>query len=761
MPEAFRKLLTSNATSKWHTEIQEGIYNMLEFFIDLILVRLASSPVPLTMLNTLALAFDVENDWNYKNRNQLSQERWHRPSTSSGGAAANKKDVNFTLVKPGNCDYGWLCDLIHRFGDGGGFDLLHQCLQREGLNGKEIAALLKPCANCASLLNEDALDPVLTSCINAAFDHLKRLGNEELKTKEAISFSELVGALKLLCHDFRPESEAACDTVRLDLICRMLKTPMFNTRMNGLKEVSRLIDESDRGHYQSGRKGIIRISPQKLADWMAKNQVLSVALEGNLDQVQYTERLKTIVEFLGPRLGKEDIERMWYLLDTSTNSQIIDNVHKILASAAAKLNLELYEHLTALIKKKWENSDGRVREKLLSLIGQIGREAKQAKSIEATLQVLWEVSHLESLPRPLLERALSEQLAIITEMNLNRDAHRRTYTNACVEDIKRGKKEHVLSAIIHLHKLCKSVSRGSSSFYQKTDKAFLSELHNKHDIVKLLSSSLRRCHNWGVEVAITTGAVLRPDSVIDGRYTYEEYVDEHLQLLKLFLQDGNLYLSWEHTRDLWETLVDSPRAVAFEREACFAWFKECISDLESETQLNLFQEKLLSLSPQTLSPVGFDCFKDYFESVNISEGKLRKGIADSLVVESSAQDLVGFDFLWQLMTDCENEGIASDATEYLLRLCFTCISGKMRKDMNDMHRKFIERCSSQMKTAVSKSSSSLTLAMEQGFEIETSNCSVAEVPNNAATVVNASNVRNEDEVLRLQTIQRLLHLAER
>ena len=80
-----------------------------------------------------------------------------------------------------------------------------------------------------------------------------------------------------------------------------------------------------------------------------------------------------------------------HLLDTSTNSQIIENVHSILATAASKLNLELYEHLTSLIKKKWEVSEGRVREKLLRLIGQIGREAKQAKSIEATLQVLWEV----------------------------------------------------------------------------------------------------------------------------------------------------------------------------------------------------------------------------------------------------------------------------------------------------------------------------------------------------------------------------------
>ena len=122
-------------------------------------------------------------------------------------------------------------------------------------------------------------------------------------------------------------------------------------------------------------------------------------------------------------------------------------------------------------------------------------------------------------------------------------------------------------------------------------------------------------------------------------FTYKEYVEEHLQLLKLFLQEGNLYLSWEHTKELWETMVDNPKAIPFESESCYSWFKECISDLESETQLKLFREKLLSTSPETMSTHAFDCFKDYFESVNISEGKIRKSFATSLLVES--QGLIG------------------------------------------------------------------------------------------------------------------------
>ena len=60
----------------------------------------------------------------------------------------------------------------------------------------------------------------------------------------------------------------------------------------------------------------------------------------------------------------------------------MDNVYTIMAGAAAKFSLAQFEHLTGLIKEKWNTSNDRVREKLLALIGQIGREAKQIKSTQ-------------------------------------------------------------------------------------------------------------------------------------------------------------------------------------------------------------------------------------------------------------------------------------------------------------------------------------------------------------------------------------------
>ena len=53
MPEAFKKLMTSNAVHRWGGEIQEGIYNMLGLLVDLVAARLKHQPVPCELLGVL------------------------------------------------------------------------------------------------------------------------------------------------------------------------------------------------------------------------------------------------------------------------------------------------------------------------------------------------------------------------------------------------------------------------------------------------------------------------------------------------------------------------------------------------------------------------------------------------------------------------------------------------------------------------------------------------------------------------------------
>ena len=388
--------------------MQEGIYIMLDLFIDLVTTRLDTDPVPVGLLNILSTAFDLKNDWNHKNKDQSSKSSgWQSPSSDSPSSSSSSY-----VISTSNGDffnsYGWLCDLINLFGERRGFELIKTIFDKEpasaedSLTARSMAALLNPVAQCAELICPKVATTYLSSCMDKAFKYVE--GITDLRSKEIAAVSDLLAALKLLCQQFWKEHVEACDTLRLNMICRMLKTPVFNSRMNALKEVSRLIEESkEEPSSSSGRKTAaannqnLYISVNRLVEWMAENKVLTVALEGNIDQVQYTDRIRSIVEFLGPRLSTDELTKMWNLQETSPN--VMDNVYSIMSGAANKFSLAQFEHLTSLIKEKWEISNDRIREKLLALIGQIGKEAKQIKSTQTILQLLWEVSHLEALPQ--------------------------------------------------------------------------------------------------------------------------------------------------------------------------------------------------------------------------------------------------------------------------------------------------------------------------------------------------------------------------
>lgn len=583
-------------------------------------------------------AFDYKNDWNFKNREKSSRGRWQGGSPSS--SSIDVQDFSHPPRENFNrSPYGWLCDLINQFGTKGGFDKICECFNREENGGEEeedkekslnvpaMAALLGPIANCADMLIKDMIQPNLSNCMEKAFKVVESLDVSEMKSKEMSAISDLLSSIKLLCLQFWPQHVESCDKVRLEIVSKMLRTPQFHTKMNALKEVSRLIDECNR---QRNRKNI---SSDRVTEWIVDTRVLSVALEGNIDQVQYTDRIKAIVEFLGPRLSREELTKMWQLQD-SANAHTADNIHGMFAGAAAKFSLSQFELMTKLIKETWEKANDRVREKLLVLIGQIGKEANQMKSTQAILELLWEMAHLPNLPKVLVEKAMQEQLSILTEMTQNKDPMKKMYVLKCVADLKKVT-PHVVPAVKHLHDICKSYLKGTS-IYQKADKATLGELNKQHEIVKLLSMSLKNCHLTMRAAAMDKGAELNAATLFDERYSEQELVDFHLDLLKFLLKEGDLYLSWTRCEELWDTLVNTrvdknDKSIHTDRDKIFEWFEVCLTDLETSTQLQFFEQKLLSLKPSEMSRSGFSCYKAYFESINIANGSLRKGISPAFV----------------------------------------------------------------------------------------------------------------------------------
>ncbi|XP_069185948.1 ubiquitin carboxyl-terminal hydrolase 24 isoform X1 [Procambarus clarkii] len=662
LPECFHKLLANGAVRRWGLEIQEGVFNMLDLLTSLVIVRLKHGPVPEALLKDVyALAMDSKCEWNQKNK--------HRPAEFTGDVIYAESTSQFE-------SYGWLMDLINIFGNRGGLELVAgHFSSEEQLDAGQMAALLFPLGQCAKFLVKDTVCPIMLPAVSQALQYVANLEEKQLKGQKIGSCYDLLEAVRLLCVSLWPEKVQRTSDLRLEMIIRMLKTPHFSARMNALKELARLIEDSERCHGNILDADIIQ-------EWMTSKRVLSLALEGNIDQVQYTDRMKELVEFMGPKLQEEELTRIWHMAEKAS-PHVVDNIHRIMAAAATRFNPHQFDHLLSLVRKSWDGGNDRLREKLLTFIGKIGQDSHLGRTAEKMLDALWALARVPALPPKLVHQAMNEHLTILNE-SATRDQLRKSYIVRCVEDIKRS--PAVYLPLKQLHYLAQSITKGGASYF-KTEKATLSELNRSHEIVKLITLSLGKCH--ALAVSTCGNQQPPPSTLIDGKYTHDHYLKVHLEFLQFLLKEGDIYLAWPRCKDIWDTLVANPTASSYDKETCFSWFSGCLGDLESSTQRDLFCEKLLRLDPVTMTRPAFTCFVDYFHAVNLNDHKL---IRSGNVIIVDKLDPLGMEFIWQLVLECQEEQLAEDAMKLLLDMSYMSLSVRLKRDPPQHHSKFISEC---------------------------------------------------------------------
>ncbi|XP_030229383.1 ubiquitin carboxyl-terminal hydrolase 24 isoform X5 [Gadus morhua] len=746
MHEAFKKLLTSSAVHKWGTEIHEGIYNMLMLLVELAAERVKQDPIPVNLMGVLTMAFNPDNEYHFKNRMKACQRNW---------AELFGEEANMFAVSPSNSyqkePHGWLVDLVNRFGEMGGFTAIQTKLNTEEIEIACVSALVQPLGVCAEYLNSSLVQPMLDPVIHKMITYVQNLEEKDLKDKRLVSIPDLLSAIKLLCMRFQRELVTVVDDLRLDTLLRMLKTPHFSTKMNSLKEVTKLIEESTVSKTVKNA-----IDTDKLLDWLVENSVLSIALEGNIDQAQYCERIKGIIELLGSKLSMDELSKIWRI-QAGQSSTVIENIHTIIAAAAVKFNFDQLSHLFVLIQKSWEVESDRVRQKLLSLIGRIGREARSEATTGKVLEVLWELAHLPTLPTSLVQQASEEHLGILSDAYAVKETIKRSYIIKCIEDIKKASQQSspqavwVVPALRQLHEITRSFIKQT---YQKQDKSIIQDLKKNFEIVKLITGSLVCCHRLAVTAAGNNG--LSSSTLVDGRYTYQEYLDGHLRFLAFFLQEASLYLVWNRAKEIWECLVSGPDVCEQDREMCFEWFTKGQHDLESDVQQQLFKEKILKLEPYEITMNGFNLFKTFFENVNLCDHRLKRQ-GTQLCVERL--DLVGMDFIWRIAMETPDEEIANEAIQLIITYSYTNLNPKMKKDSVSLHKKFIADCYKRLEAASSAlGGPTLTHAVTRATKMLTATA----MPTVATSVQSPSRyTAGGSGSTKLVIIERLLLLAER
>lgn len=486
--------------------------------------------------------------------------------------------------------------------------------------------------------------------------------------------------MKKLSFKLWPDDLVKFNELHLSIVLSMFKNSNFNSKMNSLKEICKLIDSS-----KSLLNHQVSIDQEMLATWLVNEKILSLAIEGNLDQAQYCDKLKTIVEFLGNKISIDEIASLWKM-QFNKPSSLVDNLYSLISIVTSKFNQQQLNELIGLIRKTWHDPDFKSHDKLVYLLRLIGQESKNSATHLKILNAIWTLKDEITKQNDYVLNQLiyKEHLNVLNTDRVYSDQAKSIYIKHCIDLIDQENKLNSLYALKHLFDILVSFKSKSWSS-SKNFRDVLSEF-----IVPEIKSFCQILINYNKS----------QDQFDNCIFSREQIVDLHLDLIKFILKEGNVYLGLARAQGIWDSLISSDDESNVEK--CFKWFTECIVDLNDETKNKMFKERIVKLDPIELTLSGYECFRLYFLYFNQYESKIQITASDSEKFQVEEPDL-DLDYLWQLILNNKSNQIVHKSIQFLIQLCYSNLSASLRRDIYSQNFKLIQNIFEKIKTYQSKS----------------------------------------------------------
>lgn len=116
--------------NNWGYDVRLGVFDMVELLIDLIAARLSYFPVPVQLLETLAILFDHDSVFHRKHKDKTYDRSLYEKQLGERVFAHSPSSSTFPSYNR-NEPYGWLCQIINRFVSKNGLENLKGQFQTE------------------------------------------------------------------------------------------------------------------------------------------------------------------------------------------------------------------------------------------------------------------------------------------------------------------------------------------------------------------------------------------------------------------------------------------------------------------------------------------------------------------------------------------------------------------------------------------------------------------------------------------------------
>ncbi|XP_023806296.1 probable ubiquitin carboxyl-terminal hydrolase FAF-X isoform X4 [Oryzias latipes] len=713
---SFTKILTDEAVSGWKFEIHRCIINNTHRLVELCVAKLSQDWFPL--LELLAMATNPHCKFHIYNGT--------RPSETVPAGAQLPDDELYARPPDPRSPKGWLVDLINKFGNLNGFQILHdRFMSGQALNVQIIAALIKPFGQCYEFLTLHTVKKYFLPVIEMVPQFLENLTDEELK-KEAKNeakndaLSMIIKSLKNLASRVPGQEETVknLEIFRLKMILRLLQISSFNGKMNALNEVNKVISSVSYYTHRHNPEEEEWLTAERMAEWIQQNHILSIVLRDSLHQPQYVEKLEKILRFVikEKALTMQDLDNIW-AAQAGKHEAIVKNVHDLLAKLAWDFSPEQLDHLFDCFKASWTNASKKQREKLLELIRRLAEDDKDGVMAHKVLNLLWNLAHSDDVPVDIMDQALNAHIKILDySCSQDRDTQKIQWIDRFIEELRTNDK-WVIPALKQIREICSLFGEAPQNLRKKrpiyietnlegqTQRSphvfyrhdLINQLQHNHALVTLVAENLSAYMETMRQLSKEEQAEFDPQTVRPGsRYSHVQEVQERLNFLRFLLKDGQLWLCAPQAKQIWKCLAENAVFLC-DREACFKWYSKLMGDepdLDPDINKDFFENNVLQLDPSLLTENGMKCFERFFKAVNCREGKL---VAKRRAYMMDDLELIGLDYLWRVVIQGSDD-IASRAID-LLKEIYTNLGPKLQVNQVEIHEDFIQSCFDRLKAS--------------------------------------------------------------
>lgn len=222
--------------------------------------------------------------------------------------------------------------------------------------------------------------------------------------------------------------------------------------------------------------------------------------------------------------------------------------------------------------------------------------------------------------------------------------HRSRFMDRCVLNLKNGvlvaQSLHILLKLIQMYPMKSTGWFGSSS--SQTQPAVIEALDEKYDLLNLVLQDMAtfqaRCNQAEQAKGMQSGspAHAAADAALSAKLQLEQ-LEVREEFLVSILTHSSLTLSKAQVDLAWNSLVVQASQSAV-RDSCYAWLIDA-GDQDSammtdEVRAHLFNTKLLTLHPASLTPLGFKLLLRYFLRVHVKAGVMKMSDAESNVANT-------------------------------------------------------------------------------------------------------------------------------